>query len=229
MTRSVRRRRSGAGVAVANLLPLAVLLVSGIDVHAFLVVYWLEAGVIGVVTMQKIRRAEGDDDPGALPDWEYSPFATDEKRQLVDLIGEPPETVVREFRGTYVGLWLILGLIVTTVPSEYTSLSTADPLAVGAMTVPLVGYHAAAYRFQYVDGREYERKGPLSLLVEPFPRLYVLVATMFGSGVAIALVGSPVGLVVLFVLAKTVLDLRAHRRERSADGQSSVDSADGRP
>lgn len=225
----VRRRFTGTGVVIANFVPLAVLFVVDIDVHAFLVVYWLEAGVIGVVTMKKIRRATGDDDPEQLPDWEYSPFGTNEKRQLSDLVGEPADAVVREFRGTYVGLWLLVGLFVFTVPSEYTSLSTAEPLAVGAMTLPLVGYHVAAYRYEYVDGHEYEQNGPVGLLLEPFPRLYVLVVTMFGSGVAIAVFGSPVGLIVLFVLAKTVLDVRAHRRERSADGQSSVDSVGGRP
>lgn len=215
-----RRGLSEAGVAVGNLVPLAVLLVADIDVHAFLVVYWLEAGVIGAVTVRKIRRAAGEDDPEALPDWEYSPFGTGEKRRLVDLVGEPAEVVVREFRGTYVGLWLIVGIIVANVPSEYALLSAAEPLAVGAMTLPLVGYHAAAYRFEYLGSREYARKGPVTLLVEPFPRLYVVIATMFGSGLAIAVFGAPVGLVVLFVLSKTVLDLRTHRREHAADGRS---------
>lgn len=161
----------------------------------------------------EIRQAVGEDDPERLPDWEYSPFGSGRQRTISSLVGTSNETVFREFAATYVVVWLFLGLLTVTLPGEYATLDAASPIVVVASTAGLFAYHAISYRRDFIGGREYERKGPVTLMVEPFYRVFVLIATMVLSGVAVAVAGSPAGLAIVFVVAKTYFDVQAHHRE----------------
>lgn len=198
-----------------NMLPLVGVVTYGIDLHALLVVYWVEAGVIGAVTMRKIQHANGSDDPSRLPNWEYSPFGSAESRTIHSLVGKENTAIYREFRATYVGIWVIVGLFVLAVPREYASLDAGSPVVVAGAAGSISVYHLLSYRLDYLDGQEYERKGPVTLMVEPFGRVFVLLVMFVCSGAAITIFGSPVGLLAVFVAAKTYFDIRAHRREHA--------------
>ncbi|MBP1921936.1 hypothetical protein J2751_000933 [Halorubrum alkaliphilum] len=60
--------------------------------------------------------------------------------------------------------------------------------------------------FLYHTGLSYRR-------IESFPRVFILLITFVCSAIAITLVGSPGGLLVVLVVAKTYYDVRAHRCE----------------
>ena len=210
-----RSRLAVVTTIVGNAIPLVGVVTYGIDLHALLLVYWVEAGVIGAVTTAKIRHANGPDDPGQLPNWKYSPFGSGESRTIRSLVGRSNGAIRREFLATYVGMWLILGLFVLSLPGEYATLDAGSPAVVIGAAVSISAYHVLAYRLNYLDEAEYERKGPVTLMIEPFPRVFVLLITFVCSGIAITLVGSPVGLLVVLVAAKTYYDIRAHHREHS--------------
>ena len=213
---ATNRSRLAVGTTiVGNAIPLVGVVTYGIDLHALLVVYWIEAGVIGAVTTAKIRHATGTDHPERLPNWEYSPFGSGESRTIRSLVGRSNATIRNEFLATYVGTWLILGLFVLALPGEYATLDSGSPGVVVGAAVSISAYHVLSYRVNYLGDEEYERKGPVTLLVEPFPRVFVLLITFVCSGIAITLVGSPVGLLVVLVAAKTYYDIRAHHREHS--------------
>jgi len=209
-----RGSRLAVGTTIfGNVIPLVGVVTYGIDLHALLIVYWIEAGVIGAVTTAKIRHANGSDDPEQLPDWKYSPFGSGETRTIRSLVGRSNDEIRREFLATYVGMWVILGLFVLALPGEYANLDAGSPAVVIGAAISMSAYHVLSYRLHYVDDAEYERKGPVTLLVEPFPRIFVLLITFLCSGIAITLVGSPVGLLVLLVAAKTYYDVQAHGGE----------------
>ena len=215
MMATSRFRLAVGTTIVGNAIPLVGVVTYGIDLHALLVVYWIEAGVIGAVTTAKIRHANGTDDVERLPNWEYSPFGSGESRTVRSLVGRPNAAIRNEFLATYVGMWLILGLFVIALPGEYATLDAGSPGVVVGAAVSISAYHVLSYRVHYLGDEEYERKGPVTLLVEPFPHVFVLLITFVCSGIAITLVGSPVGLLVVLVAAKTYYDIRAHRREHS--------------
>lgn len=50
-------------------------------------------------------------------------------------------------------------------------------------------------------------------MVEPYRRVVVLHVTIVLGAIGVAVVGAPVGALVVMVLAKTALDLRGHWRE----------------
>lgn len=206
-----RSQAAFVGVLFANLASVAVIRWSGWQAHALLIVYWLETGVVGAVYAAKILRAEGTDDPENV-------------RSRMEFAGEPAESYVgRSNRQvadalvlTFIGPWLFTGVFILVAPfgEERTVLELASPDAVALAAVSLVGYHALSYRFEYVGFREYERRGPVSLLVEPVPRFWALwLALFFGLG-GTQFTRSPTTAIVGVVFFKTCADLLAHRRER---------------
>ncbi|WP_255169335.1 DUF6498-containing protein [Natrononativus amylolyticus] len=204
-----RSQTAFVGVILANLASLAAIWWYGWQAHALLLVYWLETGVVGAIYVAKIRRAEGTD-PAAI-------------RSLTGIDGEPAESYVgkanREiadaFVSSYVGVWVGAGVILALLPlAEELALEPASPDVVALAAVSLVGYHLLSYRYEYVGDREYERRGPVSLAVEPAPRFWVLMLTIiFGLGAA-DLTRSPMGAIVVLAFFKTCAELVIHRRER---------------
>lgn len=185
----------------------------GTNVHAIVVIYWLETAVVGVATVAKIRRAEGEDDPDHLPNWEYVSFGHNKEKTIHSLVGKPKRIVLWDFIEMYLVMWVIYGIfIVFILPAEY-SLTVAPPVVIAVGTLGLTAYHAVSYRRDFINNQEYTQKGPVTVLVDPLQRVFVLVTIGYLSGVAIAILASPVGVVVVLVTAKTVFDIYSHRRE----------------
>lgn len=210
--RSSRKRSQTAFVWVllANLASVLAIRWYDWQAHALLIVYWLETGVVLAVYAAKILRAEGTDDPAEIRSW-------------TQVDGEPPEAYIGESNRqvadalvlNYVGIWLFAGGFILLIPfTEEAILELASPDAVALAGVSLIGYHIFSYWYEYVGLREYERRGPVSLLVEPAPRFWALLLTLiFGLG-ATQFTRTPTGVIVVLVFFKTCADLIAHRRER---------------
>jgi hypothetical protein len=200
-------------IVAGNATPFVAFLMWNIDPHALLVVYWIEVGVVGAATAAKIQRAEGIDYPESLPDWEYSLTGSGESRTIRSLVGKPQARVSRDFLGTYAVFWGFLAFPVFAVPNDFANVDAASPFVVLGGVVALSVTHLVSYRVDFFGSREYEQKGPVTLLVEPFPRLYGLLAAVFLAGAAITFTGSPAGLLAVILGAKTYVDVRAQRQE----------------
>ena len=198
---------STAGLILANAVPLVGVVGFGWDLHSLLVGYWLESAAVGLTSVAKIRRAEGEDDPEELPSIEF------DGKPAESLVGHPNRLIAIFFVTHYGLFWITHGVFVLAFPVMIPGLEMASPSVVVAAAVCLGAYHAVSYRVNYVGEREYERNGPVTLMVEPYRRVFVLHATIVLGAFAIAWIGAPVGALAVMVLAKTVLDLRAHRKE----------------
>jgi hypothetical protein len=81
-------------------------------------------------------------------------------------------------------------------------------VAIGA--VALFISHGASFLFTYLGRGEYLRSSAPAQMVAPYGRVVVLHLTiLFGAFVA-ALIGAPIGALVILVVLKTLLDLRIH-------------------
>ena len=61
--------------------------------------------------------------------------------------------------------------------------------------------------------REYLAVSPSEQMREPYSRVMVLHATILAGGFLIAILSTPVAALVLLVLLKTAIDVRAHLKE----------------
>lgn len=195
---------AATGLIVANLVPLVGVVTLGWDLHSLLVVYWIESGVVGVESVAKILRAEGEDDPDDLPSIEFN------DRPVSSFIGRSNGWIASFFSFHYGVFWVVHGVFVLTFAGAYPGLEMASPRVVGLGALGLAAYHAVSYWRNYLGRREYENNGPVTLMVEPYRRVFVLHATVLLGGFAIGAIGAPVGAVVVMVVVKTALDLRGH-------------------
>lgn len=200
---------AAAGLVLANAVPLVGVVSFGWDLHSLLVVYWLESAAVGVASVAKILRAEGEDDSAKLPSLELN------DRPVRSLVGWSKRRIASFFVFHYGTFWIVHGVFVLGFAVMFPALPPASPSVVGLAGVGLAAYHAVSYRANYVGEREYERSGPVTLMVEPYRRVFVLHATIVVGAFAVAAIGAPVGALVVMVLVKTVLDLRAHWKEHA--------------
>jgi len=195
-----------AALLAGNAVPLVGVLTLGWSAHSVLVVYWLESGAVGAISALKILRAEGPDDPDALPSMRFN------DRSVASFVGSPNRRVARFFVSHYGGFWAVHGVFVLVFAATF-PLPFASPTDVALAAVGFVAYHAVSYHRNFVAGREFERNGPVTLMIEPYRRVLVLHVTIVFGFFAVGSVGAPVGALVVMVLAKTALDLRGHWRE----------------
>lgn len=200
-------RQSAVGLIAANAVPLVGVISFGWNLHSLLVVYWLESAVVGVSAIAKIRRAQGEDTPAELPSMQFN------DRSVKSFIGHSNRRIARFFISHYGMFWLIHGLFVLLFPFMFAGMEPAAPIVVGLAGVGLAAYHVISYRINYVGEREFERSGPVTLMVEPYRRVFVLHVTVVLGAFGIAWIGAPVGALVVMVLVKTLLDLRGHWKE----------------
>ncbi len=191
---------------VANLVPLVGVVAFGWNLHSLLVLYWLESGVVGLASVAKILRAEGEDDPEELPSMSFN------ERSVASLIGRSNRSIARFFLSHYGFFWIGHGVFVLVfVAIDGIAPAAPRPVAVGAVGLAL--YHVVSYRANYVDGGEYEHTGPVTQMVEPYRRVLVMHVTIVFGGFVIAFLGAPAGVLAVMVLVKTLLDFRGHWKE----------------
>lgn len=207
------------GLLAGNAIPLVGVLFYGWGVPALLLVYWLESAVVGVESIAKILRAEGTDDPDGLPSMRFN------DRSVASFIGSSNRSIAGFFVQHYGIFWLVHGVFVLTVFRGFAPVLDGEWVSVVVPTVGLAAYHVVSYRLNFVGYREFERRGPVALMIDPYRRVLVLHLTIVLGAFAIGGVGAPVGVVVVMVLVKTALDLRGHWRTHESAAARPVDAS----
>jgi Family of unknown function (DUF6498) len=217
-------RVNSSAVAVAlliitNLIPLAGVLWLGWDLLLILALYWAENGVVGVINVLKILRAEGTTSSPRTMRWSVN--------------GRPATSLTRlgtaGFFTMHYGLfWVVHGLFVFTFIPVMTGLDTPSglppgefPLGLPGVEVPVFAFavlglaisHGASFWMNYLGRGEYKTLSPADVMTQPYGRLVILHLTIvLGAFVSIYL-GTPLGSLLVLVVGKTALDLAFHLRE----------------
>ncbi len=90
------------------------------------------------------------------------------------------------------------------------------PIAIAAIALFLS--HGASFLFNYVGRAEYIRATPGGQMMAPYARVIVLHITIIVGAFVIALIGAPIGALLVLVLLKTAFDLGLHLREHRKSG-----------
>ncbi|MEM7216729.1 MAG: DUF6498-containing protein [Pseudomonadota bacterium] len=198
-------RPPGVLLVLVNLLPLVGVLLWDWDVWSVITLYWAENLVLGTYTLIKMVHAGlrlGRYVSGLYSacffTLHYGAFCYGHGAFIQDLFGAP---VSADTFGP-------LGIF-----------ARADQLwwwAVGALFVS----HGVSLLFNYFGQGEYLRESPGSLMTSPYRRIVILhIAVLFG-GLGVDALGSPVALIVVLVIVKTVVDLALHRDEHGREGRA---------
>ena len=215
-----------ASLVAANLLPLAGVLWWGWSVLDVLVVYWLESGIVGALNVPKILLAEGEASGGTT-------FTINGRPVDLEGMGRAANAGLALFFVAHYGIfWVVHGVFVFALPLfglgsggafgpsggpfgpapagplYDLSLSTVA-LAAGSLLLS----HGVSFATNYLGRGEFRGASPDAQMMEPYGRVMVLHLTVIGGAFLVGSFGSPLPALVLLVVLKTALDVRAHLRE----------------
>lgn len=229
-------RASAIALILANLLPLFGVLFLKWDAFSIVALYWAENVVLGAINVLKMIACSPDE---KSIDW--SRFAGDEKveelkrqfegsRESIEvakLVHHGGKLFLVPFFAVHYGFFcLIHGVFVFTLFGHENLRSGFGPFGplsdIGSVfreqhlwwaVAALAASHLYSFIVNYIGRGEYRRTIIAWQMFQPYARVIVLhLAILFGGFVAMAL-GSNVGVLVILVLAKTVLDLHFHLLE----------------
>jgi hypothetical protein len=215
-----RSQASLAALLIANAIPLVGVLFFGWSLITILVLYWLENGIVGLWNVPRIALARGED-----PIQNVATAAANEKLFIIPF-----------FLIHYGIFWLGHGFFLSVLPRfgafgsfadraldpsivivddfPYTGLvdaaspwGTLDVRAVAFAGVAMFVSHGVTFVTDYVRRREYLRISPRRQMFAVYGRVIVLHLTILFGGLAIAILGSPIWILVVLVAGKTLFDL----------------------
>lgn len=210
-----------AALVLANLVPLAGVLLFGWDALALLLLYWLENLVVGGYTLLRMLRAEGIRGlgPGAFFVFHYGFFCAIHGVFVLAIssIGAEVDLSAGLFPDDApfpLMPFLLLGNLLGWIGREMPAL----------LFLPLLGFivsHGLSFVEHVLVGGEDEGRSAQKIMGDPYRRIALMhVAILAGSAMIIGLGGSTaVPMLLALVALKTGIDLAQHRkahRERAA-------------
>ena len=215
---------------MANAIPLFGVLFLGWNVWSILVLYWLENGIVGVVNVLKMARAQGPD-------------TTDRRAIAQNPVPSGSKFALIPFFVIHYGLfWFVHGIFVFTLPlfggmfqqgispgidGEFpipgqgplggllpgpASIGLdGDAILFGAIALAIS--HGLSFWWNFLRGGEFRRVSAAGLMFAPYGRLVALHLTIIVGAIAVATTGAPAAAVAILVVLKTALDLGLHLAE----------------
>lgn len=208
---------------VVNLLPILGVIHANWSVYEIVVLYWFENVVIGVVNVLKILTCSPNGDPAEeqkLPDYLRPSASTGMLQHLSKIF------LVPFFSFHYGGFCFVHGIFVFALlgPQKATG-GDGDPFKnmgdwfgsfadsnIKWFVLAIIASHLFSYFHNYIGKGEYRRMKPDDLMSAPYGRIVVLhIAIIFG-GFAVQAMGSSVGLLILLIIGKIIIDAKLHLR-----------------
>jgi len=190
----------------ANLVPLVGVVAFGWTVFSILLLYWCENVVVGAFNILRMLAAAPKDVVVDIGKLFFIPF----------------------FAVHYGMFTMVHGIFVLTLfgpggnvsPSPARFLSAVRDAGIGYGALAIVLSHGFSFVHNYLAGGEFRRASLQRLMAQPYTRVMVLHATILLGGFAAKAAGAPALALLLLVVLKTAIDLRAHVAERRKLGMA---------
>jgi hypothetical protein len=188
-------RASTVALIVANLLPLAGVLLLGWDLAAVMVLYWAESAVIGFYTVLKMCVVDKFGALFSVPFFigHFGAFMAVHFAFVYGLFMHPDGQIPRDI-GAYHELCAIF-------------------LPLWPALIALVVSHGISFFLNFIGNREYMGISMTALTAGPYKRIIVMHLTVILGGWIVLALGTPVPALLVLVVLKLIVDMRAHRRE----------------
>ena len=229
--------RTAITLVLANAIPLVGVLFFDWSLLTILVVYWVENAIVGLWNVPKIMVAQGSIVPVGT---DVPP--TSKAASLIGTTMPSAGRVVMAlfFLLHYGAFWVGHGIFVFALPrfgafdggGGRPTPSVCDDLfaqsfafcpsgpfgevvwsSVAIAAVALFLSHGASFFLNYLGRGEYLRASPTRQMGSVYGRVFVLHLTILLGAFVAALLGAPIGVLLILVVLKTAFDLRLHLNE----------------
>ncbi|MGZ8563011.1 MAG: DUF6498-containing protein [Candidatus Limnocylindria bacterium] len=218
-------------LVAVNLVPLIGVAFWGWSLMLILVLYWVESGIVGVINVFKIARAEGPAIPGLGVDGNRTTVRISRMGGALGtgLAGAMGKGALIAFFVMHYGIfWLVHGVFVFLLPL-FAGLSSGSgeptvpgfgsldfgPLPLDGLALSaglLATSHVVSFFANYLGRGEYLRASPTGQMLSVYGRVVVLHVTIVAGAFVIGFFGTPIAALVLLVGLKTLMDLAFHLR-----------------
>lgn len=214
----------------ANAIPIFGALFFSWDIGLILVVYWMENVIVGFYNVIKMWMAK--------PDFPIAAVAKSKASML------PGKVFIICFFIFHFGMFcMVHGVFVYVMsqgvesgfglsPSSHQYLVgplmiLALPIGLASSLWGLYGFrllipvgsvfmsHGISFFENYLGKKEFETRSRSEQMFQPYARIVVLHVAIIVAGVPVMLLGSPMPLLVLLIIGKTIFDITLHRRSHS--------------
>jgi len=189
-------------LVLANLIPLAGVLFLGWETFPLVFLFWLENVVVGVFNVLKMLIAA----PQNGVNWLAKAFMI-------------PFFCVHYGMFTFVHGVFVVGFFGkqfrrgAPAPDVDLFLRLISEQHLWVAVIALFASHGFSFVWNYLKRGEYQRASLAALMQQPYGRVVVLHVAILGGGFLVMAMGSPVAGLVLLVLLKIALDVRAHVKQ----------------
>lgn len=218
---------------IVNFLPVVGGLFFGWDIRSVLLVYWAENLVIGFYNVLKMSKARS---MGGASKFFLIPFF------MVHFGG------FCAVHGVFVLVFLSGGIFGQTTGAEFNPLDGAfdwpGPLAFFGVffnviafiwnsygfsfLIPVLGLfvsHGISFKQNFIDKKEYEKATLELQMFKPYGRIVIMHVSIIFAAVPVFLLGSPLPLLILLVILKTIVDVFFHTTSHRPGGLGSIFSS----
>ena len=194
-------------LVAANALPVLGVLALGWSVFPIVLLYWLENAVVGVFTVLKMLLAGPDDTPQLTSQSTSKAFLIPFFMFHFGMFTTVHGVFVFTLFGAQAGFK-------DSFPTPGVVFEAIRATGVGFAAAALFVSHGVSFFKNYLWEGESERASLALLMMQPYGRVVVLHVTILGGGFLVQALGSPLPALLLLVVLKTALDVRAHLAER---------------
>lgn len=185
---------STVALLIANLVPLAGVWLLGWDIGEIMLLYWAESGIIGLFNLLKMAVV------GRWATLFYGPF----------FVGHYGAFMAAHLLFIYTffvhGVQAKGDIAVSEVVARFSALWPA--------LLALAVSHGISFLINFIGKREFAETTVQKQMAEPYSRIMIMHLTIIFGGFVVMGLGSSLPALLLLMVAKIGVDLRAHARQR---------------
>lgn len=211
-------------LVVANMLPIYGVIALGWDAFNIVLLYWAENLIIGFYNIFKIVFAKVEPpivNIGKLfliPFFiiHYSGFVAVHGLFILFLFGKGD---AGEALGIGQHPWpcflIFVQLLVNVILHCWTTIPNDMKYAIGSLFLS----HGVSFVHNYLIAGEYKTSKPNNLMAQPYSRIFVMHIAILVGGILSVKMGSPIGVLIILIVLKTIIDVALHLRQHRALSQ----------
>jgi hypothetical protein len=195
------KKISVIAIILTNLVPVYGVLFMGWQVFPVMFLFWIENVIIGVSNVFKMLVSA----PGNFGQWVGKIF------------------LIPFFCVHYGMFALVHGILILTffgfnqqgsvMPSFSAVFGLLGSLQIGGAVLALILSHTISFITNYIGNGEYKTATLSELMVQPYGRVIILHLTILVGGFLVMALGSPIIGLILLIVLKTFVDLKAHIKQ----------------